>query len=245
MTDKDQQQEPSMEEILASIRRIIAEEEPEGEGTAAATAAEPAPKAEEDILDLTEVVDDDELGREEDLAPREKLDFAMADDEDEEDEKVSQNDIDALFGSADDSAFDEGMGDTPSFEEEPSFDVAPADDAFDALTDGAESLNGGADPSGAAGGSDEPFAPVPVESGDSLLSETTQAATAAALASLTGAVGQQGGGQPVTAGGRTLEDLVAELLKPMLKQWLDNNLPPLVERLVRQEIERLAERVRS
>ena len=39
---------------------------------------------------------------------------------------------------------------------------------------------------------------------------------------------------------RTLEDLVTDLLKPMLKDWLDENLPPLVERLVRQEIERVS-----
>ncbi|MGA0593512.1 PopZ family protein [Enterovirga sp. CN4-39] len=39
---------------------------------------------------------------------------------------------------------------------------------------------------------------------------------------------------------RTLEDLVKEMLKPMLKMWLDDNLPPLVERLVRAEIERVA-----
>ena len=39
---------------------------------------------------------------------------------------------------------------------------------------------------------------------------------------------------------RTLEDLVREMLRPMLKAWLDDNLPPLVERLVRAEIERVA-----
>ncbi len=38
---------------------------------------------------------------------------------------------------------------------------------------------------------------------------------------------------------RTIEDLVKELLRPMVKDWLDNNLPNLVERLVRKEIERL------
>jgi cell pole-organizing protein PopZ len=38
---------------------------------------------------------------------------------------------------------------------------------------------------------------------------------------------------------RTLEDLVKEMLKPMLKSWLDDNLPTLVERLVRAEIERV------
>jgi cell pole-organizing protein PopZ len=39
---------------------------------------------------------------------------------------------------------------------------------------------------------------------------------------------------------RTLEDLVTEMLRPMLTTWLDENLPPLVERLVRAEIERVA-----
>jgi cell pole-organizing protein PopZ len=39
---------------------------------------------------------------------------------------------------------------------------------------------------------------------------------------------------------RTLEDLVKEMLRPMLKNWLDDNLPGLVERLVRAEIERVS-----
>lgn len=39
---------------------------------------------------------------------------------------------------------------------------------------------------------------------------------------------------------RTLEDLVRDMLKPMLKAWLDDNLPHLVERLVRAEIERVS-----
>ena len=39
---------------------------------------------------------------------------------------------------------------------------------------------------------------------------------------------------------RTLEDLVREMLRPMLKTWLDDNLPGMVERLVRAEIERVS-----
>jgi cell pole-organizing protein PopZ len=39
---------------------------------------------------------------------------------------------------------------------------------------------------------------------------------------------------------RTLEDLVREMLQPMLKSWLDDNLPTVVERLVRAEIERVS-----
>jgi cell pole-organizing protein PopZ len=39
---------------------------------------------------------------------------------------------------------------------------------------------------------------------------------------------------------RTLEDLVREMLRPLLKTWLDDNLPSLVERLVRSEIDRVS-----
>ena len=40
--------------------------------------------------------------------------------------------------------------------------------------------------------------------------------------------------------GRSIEDVVREMLKPMLRGWLEDNLPSLVERLVRSEIERVS-----
>jgi len=43
------------------------------------------------------------------------------------------------------------------------------------------------------------------------------------------------------AGERTLEDIVRDLLRPMLQTWLDANLPALVERLVRTELARIAD----
>jgi len=39
---------------------------------------------------------------------------------------------------------------------------------------------------------------------------------------------------------RTVDGLVEDLLRPMLRDWLDDNLPPMVERLVREEIERVS-----
>lgn len=45
-------------------------------------------------------------------------------------------------------------------------------------------------------------------------------------------------------GDRSIEDLTRDLLRQMLKQWLDENLPAMVERLVREEIERVARRGR-
>lgn len=44
------------------------------------------------------------------------------------------------------------------------------------------------------------------------------------------------------AGGKTIEDLVKEMLRPMLKEWIDRSLPPMVERLVEREIARLTRR---
>jgi hypothetical protein len=44
--------------------------------------------------------------------------------------------------------------------------------------------------------------------------------------------------------GPTLEEITRSLLKPMLKQWLDTNLPPLVERLVQKEIEKITQKLK-
>ena len=47
---------------------------------------------------------------------------------------------------------------------------------------------------------------------------------------------------PTMGNGKTMEDLVKEMLRPMLKEWLDKNLPPMVERFVEREIVRLTRR---
>ena len=46
--------------------------------------------------------------------------------------------------------------------------------------------------------------------------------------------------QIVRSGETSLEGLVREMLRPMLSQWLDTNLPPMVEQMVRDEIARIA-----
>jgi len=65
-----------------------------------------------------------------------------------------------------------------------------------------------------------------------LLSDHTTAAVTSAFGSLAHTV--------LVQNARTLEDLVREMLRPMLKTWLDDNLPTIVERLVRAEIERVS-----
>lgn len=71
-----------------------------------------------------------------------------------------------------------------------------------------------------------------VEMDRPLLSRSATAAVDSAFASLTHTV--------LSQNARTLDDLVKEMLRPMLKSWLDDNLPSLVERLVRAEIERVS-----
>ena len=77
-----------------------------------------------------------------------------------------------------------------------------------------------------------------------------EAADAATLAmeTLVRTLGDRPNGDPQTpmlirAGGPTIEDIVREEIRPLLKAWLDVNLPPLTERLVREEIQRLSGRV--
>ena len=45
-------------------------------------------------------------------------------------------------------------------------------------------------------------------------------------------------------GNQTLEQLVKDVLRPILKEWLDENLPDIVDRIVREEVERIAARAK-
>lgn len=48
--------------------------------------------------------------------------------------------------------------------------------------------------------------------------------------------------QIVRSGETSLESLTRDLLRPMLKEWLDNNLPPIVEAMVEREITRITKK---
>ena len=65
-----------------------------------------------------------------------------------------------------------------------------------------------------------------------ILSQSTVSAVESAFNTLAHTV--------LSSNARTLEDLVKEMLRPMLKSWLDDNLPGLVERIVKAEIERVS-----
>ena len=81
----------------------------------------------------------------------------------------------------------------------------------------------------------------PQDYGQHLVSDAAAEASGASISQLAHAVARE---RAVALGnqGITLEQLVREICTPLLKQWLDSNLPYMVERIVKQEIERIANR---
>lgn len=92
-----------------------------------------------------------------------------------------------------------------------------------------------------------PQASVGVGKADSLVGDGVAGAASSAFARLNQAVQDSVPAPAATnpgpsVGGQTIEDLVKEMLRPMLKDWLDTNLPPMVEGYVEREIARLTRR---
>ncbi len=79
------------------------------------------------------------------------------------------------------------------------------------------------------------------ESPDSLISDHASSAAASAIGAMVRSITAEKS-VSVSRGGATIEDMVREEIRPLLKSWLDTNLPSLVERVVRAEIEKVASR---
>jgi len=73
----------------------------------------------------------------------------------------------------------------------------------------------------------------PAPAPEALVSEPAAAIAATAFGALSAAIA-------MPKGDRTLEDVVRELLRPLLQQWLDQNLPGIVQQAVEAEVERIA-----
>ena len=90
--------------------------------------------------------------------------------------------------------------------------------------------------------------PTPVEpapKGGGLVAPEAAAAAASSVGTLLRTLIAEREQVAVHRAGPTIEDVVREEIRPLLKEWLDTNLPPLVERLVRAEIERVVGRAVS
>ncbi len=181
-------QEPTMEEILASIRRIISEDESTPEAVedappevAAATVPEPQP--EPAPLPMAAPPAPEPEPSPQPVAKVEPLPPAVLVEEEDDDLELTQK--------------VETHGDLDVFDAEPE------------------------------------IAPPPPAAAASLVSAQVAAVTAASFDKLSATIA-------MPAAGRTLEDVVREMLRPMLQQWLDENLPGIVQEAVQAEVDRIS-----
>ncbi|WP_159845062.1 DUF2497 domain-containing protein [Brevundimonas sp. G8] len=198
MTDQSAQ-EPTMEEILASIRRIISEDEAPAE-TPAAAAPEATPEPVPEPLAAETIF----------AAPVEPTP-----------EPAVEDDVLELTDRYEAPA--ETIGDLDVVEHTPE----PYQPAPEPAPLYAES------------------APEPVPAYDTLVGDSAAASAASAFAGLAASFkkpepAQAASGDLPFLSGNTVEAMVGEMLRPLLKDWLDNNLPGIVQAAVQKEVERIA-----
>jgi uncharacterized protein len=243
-TEGKDQHEPSMEEILASIRRIISEDEDGGEGgdAAAAPKAEETPKTEEAPAKPAAPPEAPLVAEAAPLLPaaeRPKRPLIA----DVESETEVEDDSDVLLLT--EEAVDEAPPPPLSLHESPLVledDEPPPEPyrepeplTFEPEPEPEPELERVAEPTRAA-------APEAASLVDRLISDRAAAASLAAMSELVSRSHREPNIESLPMGNanQTLEDLTRELLRPILKTWLDQNLPQIVERVVREEIGRLA-----
>ena len=238
MSNTDQAPEPSMEEILSSIRRIISDDNDEtspGDTVEEVKAVEPEVEtppvepASESEITMPEAAKVEVV---EDVAP-------VAEDVDDIFELTNVVEID-----------DPAPEETPVLDEPDmaDFGVEVADSGAD-VADDIEFVSVETNepevlelpvPEPEPEPEPEPVIETPVETkiADRLVSDGVGVAAAASFGDLANTLLSRGNNAT------TVEELVQEMLRPLLKNWLDANLPNLVEKLVSEEIERIARRGR-
>jgi cell pole-organizing protein PopZ len=238
--NKPAPKEPSMDEILSSIRQIIADDDaagvprrPSAQNAPAPMQAAPArPLSEQDDRDLSDMLDDIEplalspsqIVEQGDDVEGFSFDSILADTE------APDADAPGLV-EAEDVTFDVD-DDLPSFDPAPAREaVAPAapepdaDPMFTAM----------AEPDPAPRTSAAASLPDPTLTSD-MADQLLEPATRAAVRGSIGKLSALGIGNPSL----TIEAMMRDLLRPMLKEWLDENLPSVVERMVEKEISRVS-----
>ena len=183
-----------MEEILASIRRIISE-------------------------------DDTEAEEGQDAAPEEVAEAPLVEAEEESPVDGTEDDVLELTDEIED---DSDVEDLELTDDSEIVDVMDAE----AIS---EPVLAEAEPSPA----DQPISP-PLDT--ELISPPPASEATSQFSVLAAAVAGERLGQSMGVGARTIEDLVKEVMRPMIKGWLDEHLPALVERLVGREIDRMSRR---
>ena len=250
MTQPAKVQEPSMEEILASIRRIIADDEAKPAVAETAAAPKPlpptpaaAPKPAMSNIPPSVNPAAQAAAAKAAAAPKPAPPPMPA-----PAASNSQDDIDAMLAGFDSAPAEEEVQPPepepevfeltdemvlPEPEPEPEPEPAPSFQRVE-LQDDVEFAEAVAAPAERPRTPmfDPPSYDAPQQPSAQMLSQSTVSAVESAFHTLANTV--------LSNNARTLEDLVKEMLRPMLKSWLDDNLPGLVERIVKAEIERVS-----
>ncbi|MEZ5691612.1 MAG: DUF2497 domain-containing protein [Rickettsiales bacterium] len=203
----------SMEDILQSIRRIIADDEDGDEEVKAEDAktngedVKPDAVNDSDILELTDMIEDD--------GSITNLKDGNNDNKEDSSVDVLDNIDEALKPEEKIEGKEEKTEEAPVVQEEVKAEEAVADSTEEPKQEATD---------------------------DSLISKETENTASAALSKLKKPDKPAAPHVPSPAfrSGKTVEDMVEEMLRPMMKEWLDDNLPEIVERLVAKEIARLS-----
>ncbi len=245
MSNSAAAQEPSMEEILASIRRIITDEEG---ATGSGQIASDGNDSMEDALETDDAeTEDDLLISSQPMSP-DDLDALFASDTDDNEASAKPEpaktkpvafqteDAESLASENDDPSGDEVMELTSAEIEDDETDldgdelemVEGMDVFFDEVEEELPMQEVAA-----------PVEPEPAKapaarqsSIENLISNQAANSVSQSFSSLSSLV--------VQSQAKTMEDLLKEMLRPMLQSWLDENLPTLVETMVAAEIRRLS-----
>ncbi len=217
--------EPSMEEILSSIKRIIAEEDIPAQGARApgrASATAPRFATREAEAEADEFSDDDQI-----------LELTDALTGDAADTAAPQEAVAMAIPAKSGTPAPETRGSSAATKAEPS---RPARAARGRAATAA-GTGAGAPPTASPAPATSPD-PAQASAAPAVMSDISAEAARESLVNLSRLLVRSDDGQS-----NTLEGLVREMLRPVLKEWLDANLPELVETMVKREIDRITGRV--
>jgi uncharacterized protein len=252
MTQPAKAQEPSMEEILASIRRIIADDEAKPPSAEKASSPEAAARPEKSDAaapaarpPVMNDIPPSAIPAAQAAAAKATTPPVSPAAEPAAAPEVSnsQDDIDAMLAGLDEATSEAeirpALPDSEVFEltDEMAVPDAPPPPRVFHRIEPDDDLEFAEAAAARAVHRQPVFEPPPLESvapppPQQILSRSTVSAVESAFNTLANTV--------LSNNARTLEDLVKEMLRPMLKSWLDDNLPGLVERIVKAEIERVS-----
>ena len=243
--NKPAPKEPSMDEILSSIRQIIADDDAAGVPRRPSIQAAPPPMQaapartdplDRDLSDMLEDIEPLALSSTQIVADKSddvggfSFDSILADTESAEEEAPVASAA-ALVDPEDISfAPEEADDDLPSFDPPPMRKIEPTPPQ-------PEMVRPAPPPPPRPQPTIAQAAPMPdptlsSDIAEQLLEPATQSAVRSSMTKLNG-IGMGNSGA-------TLESLMRDMLRPMLKEWLDENLPSVVERMVEKEIARIS-----